>query len=119
MNILGTPEISDYQGRTVTIEVTGVREQAVNKTASYTVRVPYSQMSQTMQRINRQGSKVVSVSLRGKASAHAALSDTDEANADDKAVDDQVNSPADNLASNQGKGEPSSRPSRKKGRKRH
>ncbi|MEM6450579.1 MAG: phycobilisome linker polypeptide [Cyanobacteria bacterium P01_D01_bin.105] len=67
MNILGTSEISDYQGRTVTVEVTGVCQQAVNKTASYTVHVPYSQLSQTIQRISRQGSKVAAVRLMGKA----------------------------------------------------
>jgi len=96
MNVLGTSEISDYQGRAVTIEVTGVCEQSVNKTAGYTVRVPYSQMSQTMQRINRQGGKVVSVSLLGKSSAQVVASDTaPEADAPD-----------------------APKPSRKKGRKR-
>ncbi|MGB3671514.1 MAG: phycobilisome linker polypeptide, partial [Phormidesmis sp.] len=61
MNTLGSAGISDYQTRTVTIEVAGVCQQSVLKTGSYTVRVPYSQMSQAMQSINRQGGKVASV----------------------------------------------------------
>ncbi len=65
MNTLGSAGISDYQTRTVTIEVAGVRQQSVLKTSSYTVRVPYSQMSQAMQTINRQGGKVASIQLMG------------------------------------------------------
>lgn len=67
MNTLGSTGISDYQSRTVTIEVTGVAQQSVLKTGSYTVRVPYSQMSEAMQSINRQGGKVASVQLMGNA----------------------------------------------------
>jgi len=48
MNTLGSAGISDYQTRTVTIEVAGICQQSVLKTGSYTVRVPYSQMSQAM-----------------------------------------------------------------------
>ena len=65
MNVLGTSGVSDYQNRTITIEVTGLAQQSVMKTSNYTVRVPYSQMSQTMQSINRQGGKVASVQLMG------------------------------------------------------
>ena len=66
MNTLGSSGISDYQSRTVTIEVTGVRQQSVLKTGSYQVRVPFSQMSQTMQSINRRGGTVASVQLMGE-----------------------------------------------------
>ena len=66
MNTLGNSGISDYQSRTVTIEVTGVRQQSVNKFGSYQVRVPFSQMSQAMQSINRRGDKVASVQLMGE-----------------------------------------------------
>lgn len=65
MNTLGSSGISDYQSRTVTIEVTGVRQQSVLKTGSYQVRVPFSQMSQAMQSINRRGGTVASVQLMG------------------------------------------------------
>ncbi|MEL6813623.1 MAG: phycobilisome linker polypeptide [Cyanobacteria bacterium J06598_3] len=65
MNVLGNAEISDYQGRTVTIGVTGVCQQSVLKTGSYQVKVPFSQMSQVMQTINRQGGKVASVQITG------------------------------------------------------
>ncbi|MEL6939703.1 MAG: phycobilisome linker polypeptide [Cyanobacteria bacterium J06598_1] len=67
MNTLGSTGISDYQSRTVTIEVAGVCQQSVLKTGSYTVRVPFSQMSQAMQTISRQGGKVASVQLMGNA----------------------------------------------------
>lgn len=67
MNVLGSAGISDHQSRTVTIEVAGVCQQSVLKTGNYTVRVPYSQMSQAMQSINRQGGKVASVQLMGNA----------------------------------------------------
>ncbi len=67
MNVLSSPGISDYQSRTVTIEVTGVRQQSVLKTGSYQVRVPYSQMSQMMQSIHRRGGTVKSVQLMGEA----------------------------------------------------
>lgn len=65
MNTLGSAEISDYQGRTVTIGVAGVCQQSVLKTGSYQVRVPFSQMSQAMKTINRQGGKVSSVQIMG------------------------------------------------------
>ncbi|MEL7520323.1 MAG: phycobilisome linker polypeptide [Cyanobacteria bacterium J06553_1] len=71
MNTLGSTGLSDYQSRTVTIDVTGVCQQSVLKTGNYQIRVPYSQMSQTMQRINRQGGKVASVQLMGNAPAVA------------------------------------------------
>ena len=71
MNTLGSAGISDYQTRTVTIEVAGICQQSVLKTGSYTVRVPYSQMSQAMQSINRQGGKVTSVQLMGNPPAVA------------------------------------------------
>ncbi|MEL7353265.1 MAG: phycobilisome linker polypeptide [Cyanobacteria bacterium P01_A01_bin.116] len=74
MNTLGSMGLSDYQSRTVTIDVTGVCQQSVLKTGNYQIRVPYSQMSQTMQRINRQGGKVVSIQLMGNAPAVASES---------------------------------------------
>ncbi|MEO1634597.1 MAG: phycobilisome linker polypeptide [Cyanobacteria bacterium J06631_9] len=77
MNTLGSAGISDYQSRTVTIEVTGVRQQSVLKTGSYTVRVPYSQMAQALQTINRRGGKVASVQLAGNIPAAASTPSAD------------------------------------------
>ena len=65
MTTLGSTGLSDYQNRPVTIGVTGMRQQSVLKTSDYQVRVPYSQMSQTLQSINRQGGKVAFVQLMG------------------------------------------------------
>lgn len=60
--------VSSYGSRTVSIEVTGVRRQDVMRTSNYTVKVPYSRMSQTIANISRMGGKVAGVSL-GNASA--------------------------------------------------
>ena len=65
MNILSSPGVSDYQNRTVTIKVTGVRQQSVHKQGSYQMKVPYSQMSQAMQTIHRRGGQVASVQMGG------------------------------------------------------
>ncbi len=69
MNTLGSTGISEYQNRTVTIEVSGIRQQSVMKTSCYQTRVPYSQLSQTLQTINRQGGKVESVQFMGSTPA--------------------------------------------------
>ncbi|MGB3767935.1 MAG: phycobilisome linker polypeptide [Phormidesmis sp.] len=65
MNVLSQSDTSDYQNRTVTIEVTGARQQSVMKQSSYQIRVPYSQMSQTMQTIHRRGDRIASVAVVG------------------------------------------------------
>ena len=91
MNILGSTGVSDYQNRTVTIEVTGVAQQSVMKTSNYTVRVPYAQMSQTMQSINRQGGKVASVQLMGNdpvVANNASVESISDAEEDSANVDD-------------------------------
>ena len=59
----GDTSISGNGSRTVTIEVTGVRRQDVMRTSNYSIKVPYSRMSQTIQNISRMGGKVASVSL--------------------------------------------------------
>ena len=59
----GNTNVSTYGGRTIAIEVTGVRRQDVMRTSNYTIKVPYSRMSQTIKNINRLGGKVASVSL--------------------------------------------------------
>ncbi len=74
MKTLASPGISDYNNRTVTIEVSGVCQQSVMKTSNYKVQVAYSQMSQALQNINRQGGKVVSVQLMGNPPARAGTS---------------------------------------------
>lgn len=63
----GDTNISGYGSRTVSIEVTGVRRQDVMRTSNYTVKVPYSRMSETIKNISRMGGKVANVSLEGTA----------------------------------------------------
>ncbi|MGL5943163.1 MAG: phycobilisome linker polypeptide [Waterburya sp.] len=61
----GDTNISEYCSRTVAIEVTGICRQSMARTSNYTIKVPYSRMSQTIQNINRMGGKIASVSLVG------------------------------------------------------
>lgn len=65
----GNTNVSTYGGRTVAIRVTGVCRQDVMRTSNYTVKVPYSRMSQTIQNINRLGGKVAGISLGNDAAA--------------------------------------------------
>ena len=61
MTTTGDVNISNYGSRTVLIEVTGVCRQDVVKKSNYSIKVPYSRMSQAMQNINRIGGKVSKV----------------------------------------------------------
>ncbi len=72
----GDTSISEYGSRTVAIEVTGVCCQSVARTSNYTVKVPYSRMSQTIQNISRMGGKVAGISLGGTASVAETPSQT-------------------------------------------
>ena len=63
MTTAGIAGPSSYSNSTVTIEVTGVCRQDVSKTSTFTVKVPYSRMQQTMQSINRMGGKVAGVAV--------------------------------------------------------
>ena len=80
----GDTNISTYGGRTIAIEVTGVRRQDVSRTSSYTVRVPYSRMSQTIQNINRLGGRVAGVSLGGNASGATVTPDVSDASTEEQ-----------------------------------
>ncbi|MBE9042814.1 rod-capping linker protein [Pleurocapsales cyanobacterium LEGE 10410] len=73
----GDTNVSGYASRTVAIEVTGVRRQDLMRTSNYTVKVPYSRLSQTIQNISRMGGKIATVSLEETAPvAEASESDT-------------------------------------------
>jgi hypothetical protein len=52
--------------RTVRIEVMGNSPSSNGHTSNYTVTVPYSSMSKTMQSISRSGGKIVSVQIGDK-----------------------------------------------------
>ena len=105
MNTLGSTAISDYQDRTVTIDVAGVCQQSVLKNGNYRVRVPFSQMSQALQTINHQGGKVASVQVLGNSSARVA-----SVNNDPKA---QAGAPDQEAQSEAGQGKKSSRRKRR------
>lgn len=63
MATTGSIGVSDYASRTVVIEVTGVCCQDISRTSNYSVKVPYSQMSRTIQSVSRMGGKVANVTL--------------------------------------------------------
>ena len=65
MTTTGCAGVSDYSSRSVTIEVGSVARQDVAKFSNYQVKVPFSQMSQTMRNIAELGGKVVGVSVAG------------------------------------------------------
>ena len=55
--------LSGEAGRTFAIEVTGSPHQARLRQGAYTVRVPYSSLSQTIHSIGQRGGKVVNVTM--------------------------------------------------------
>jgi phycocyanin-associated, rod len=55
--------LSGERGRTFAIEVTGRPNQAKLRTSAYTVKVPYSSLSQTIHSIGQRGGKVVNVTM--------------------------------------------------------
>lgn len=65
MNVTGSSGVSSYANRPVSISVTGVCQQDVMKTSNYEIKVPFNQMSQVMQSINRMGGKVSAISVVG------------------------------------------------------
>ena len=67
MTTTGCTGVSGYNSRSVTIDVASVARQDVAKTSNYQVKVPFSQMTQTMQNIAQLGGKVVGVSVSGSA----------------------------------------------------
>ncbi len=73
----GDITVSDYGSRTVRIEVTGVCRQDVTRKSNYSLKVPYSRMSQTMQSINRLGGKVSMVSILPEQSSSESANEGD------------------------------------------
>ncbi|EKV01044.1 phycobilisome-associated family protein [Leptolyngbya sp. PCC 7375] len=65
MTTTGCVGVSDYNSRAVTIDVASVARQSVAKSSNYQIKVPFSQMSQTMRNIAELGGKVVGVSVTG------------------------------------------------------
>ena len=64
----GTADLSDYNSRTIIIEVTGALGDLVRK-SNYTLKVPYNRMSEKVRQINRMGEKIVSIRLAASVGA--------------------------------------------------
>ncbi|MDJ0715486.1 MAG: phycobilisome linker polypeptide [Prochloraceae cyanobacterium] len=63
MTTVGSTSTSDYNGRTVEIEVTGVCRQDVSRKSNYKIKIPYSRMVKTIQGITRMGGKISNISI--------------------------------------------------------
>ena len=61
-----TPNLSDYNNRTVIIEVTGALGELV-RNSNYTLKVPYNRMSEKIQQISRMGGKIANIRLASSA----------------------------------------------------
>lgn len=59
----GTNDVSDYNSRLVTVEVTGGKHREMMRLGTYTLTIPYSCLSQTIQRIHRLGGKINHVTM--------------------------------------------------------
>ena len=64
----GISDLSDYNNRTIIIEVTGALGDLV-RNSNYTLKVPYNRMSEKMQQISRMGGKIASIRLASSAGA--------------------------------------------------
>ena len=63
MSMTTVSNLSGEAGRTFAIEVTGSPSQAMLRTGTHTIRVPYSSLSQTIHSIGQRGGKVVNVTM--------------------------------------------------------
>jgi hypothetical protein len=61
MNTEGADRLNNHDNCMVSITVTGV--QSMRRVGIFTLRVMYSNLSQTIQRLQRQGAKIINVSL--------------------------------------------------------
>ncbi|MDJ0798854.1 MAG: phycobilisome linker polypeptide [Calothrix sp. MO_167.B12] len=61
---LNSTNVSDHNSRIVLVEVAGVFSSNVMRKKPYTIKVPVSRLSQTLQRISRRGGKVQSVTIQ-------------------------------------------------------
>lgn len=84
---LGTATLENSGSRIYRVEVSGLRQNAATNTQQYAIRrsgtvvltVPYSRMSDEMQRINRLGGKIVKIdAVDGSAPAPAETAASEE-----------------------------------------
>jgi predicted dinucleotide-binding enzyme len=87
-------ETSSYNSRRVVLQVTGGTAQETTRQGIYTLTVPYRSLSQTLQRIHRQGGIVNGVmmsngnktSTQSPSSKRASTDDSEEASTNDDAA---------------------------------
>ncbi|MEM6353180.1 MAG: phycobilisome linker polypeptide [Cyanobacteria bacterium P01_D01_bin.14] len=81
MMTTGSAAVSDYNGRAVVIDVTGVARQSVSKTSNYQVKVPYSQIKATLRNLTQMGGQITKVTVVGADSSEGAAAEPAEAEA--------------------------------------
>ena len=96
MSTINTASPSSSSSRTVEIKVTGVARQDLMHTSNYTVKVPYRDLSRTIQNISRMGGKVSGVSVVSSSSSNGAASATARAS---RPSDEAASAPAKKPAS--------------------
>ena len=65
MTTIGTPTMSDYDGRIVEISVTGVCHQNIKRMSSYTMKVPHHRLNDAMREIYSLGGKITDINVLG------------------------------------------------------
>ena len=63
MTAMGASSSSDYDSRTVLIEVNGLCCQEISRTSNYQVKIPHSRMMPTIQNITRMGGKIGKITV--------------------------------------------------------
>jgi len=63
MTAMGASSSSNYDSRTVEIEVSGLRRQDISRTSNYKIKIPHSSMVATIQNITRMGGKIDKVTV--------------------------------------------------------
>lgn len=94
MSTMNATSSSSYNSRTVEIKVTGVARQDLMHTSNYTVKVPYRDLSRTIQNISRMGGKVAGVTLMPSSSDEAASAPSSTSAPNAKAASAPARKPA-------------------------
>lgn len=63
MSAMSSGSLSNYDNRTVEIEVSGLCRQDISRTSNYTVKIPHSRMMSAIQNITRMGGKIDKINV--------------------------------------------------------
>lgn len=63
MIAMGASNSSNYDSRTVEIEVSGLRRQDLSRTSNYKIKISHSSMVSTIKNITRMGGKIDKITV--------------------------------------------------------